>query len=55
MYSQNKIRRASTRHDTIDFQPLIIIRSSEVLVPISVTVADKGYDSEGNHQILVKE
>jgi hypothetical protein len=39
-----KIRRAPTRHDTIDFQPLII-RSSELL-PISVTVADKGYDSE---------
>jgi hypothetical protein len=47
-----KIRRAPTRHDNIDFQPLII-RTSEVL-PISVTVADKGYDSEGNH-VLVRE
>ena len=42
-----KIRRAPTRHDNIDFQPLVI-RTSEVL-PISVTVADKGYDSEDNH------
>jgi hypothetical protein len=47
-----KIRRAPTTCDTIDFQPLII-RTSEVL-PISVTVADKGYDGEGNH-ILVRE
>ena len=53
MYSQNKIRPASTRHDTIDFQPLIIIRSSEV--QYQLIVADKGYDSEGNHHILVKE
>ena len=42
-----KIRRAPTRHDNIDFQPLVI-RTSEVL-PISITVADKGYDSEDNH------
>jgi len=47
-----KIRRAPTRHDNIDFQPLVI-RTSEVL-PISVTVADKGYDSENNH-VLVRE
>ena len=46
------IRRAPTRHDNIDFQPLVI-RTSEVL-PISVTVADKGYDSEDNH-ILIRE
>jgi hypothetical protein len=38
-----KIRRAPTRHDyTIDFQPLIIRTSTEVL-PVSVTVADKAY------------
>jgi hypothetical protein len=47
-----KIRRDPTRHDNIDFQPLII-RTSEIL-PISVTVADKGYDSEDNH-VLVRE
>jgi hypothetical protein len=47
-----KIRRAPTRHDNIDFQPLII-RTSELL-PISIIVADKGYDSEDNH-ILVRE
>ena len=46
-----KIRRAPTRHDNIDFQPLVI-RTSEVL-PISVTVADKDYDSEDNHASLV--
>jgi hypothetical protein len=47
-----KIRRAPTRHDTKDFPPLVI-KASETL-PISVTVADKGYDSENNH-ILVRE
>jgi hypothetical protein len=34
------------------FQPLVI-KASEIL-PISVTVADKGYDSENNH-VLVRE
>jgi hypothetical protein len=47
-----EIRRAPTRHDTVDFQP-IMIESSKVL-PISVTVGDKGYDSENNH-ILIRE
>jgi len=47
-----KIRRAPTRHDTKDF-PSLLIKASEIL-PISVTVADKGYDSENNH-ILVRE
>jgi hypothetical protein len=47
-----KIRRAPTRHDTKDFPPLLI-KASEIL-PISVTVADKGYDSENNH-VLVRE
>jgi transposase len=46
-----KIRRYP-RNDTIDFQPLIT-KTSEIL-PISITVADKGYDSEDNH-ILVRE
>jgi hypothetical protein len=42
-----KIRRAptTTKHDTKDFQPLII-KSSDILPPISITVTDKGYDSE---------
>ena len=39
-----KISRAPTRHDTIDFQP-IVERTSEIL-PLSVVVADRGYDSE---------
>ena len=47
-----KIRRAPTRHDTKDFPPLVI-KASEIL-PISVTVDDKGYDSENNH-ILVRK
>jgi hypothetical protein len=47
-----KIRRAPTRHDNIDFRP-IITRISEIL-PLSVVTADKGYDSEDNH-LLVRE
>ena len=47
-----KIRRAPTRHDSIDFRPLIT-KISE-LVPLSVVTADKGYDSEDNH-ILVRD
>ena len=38
-----KIRRAPTRHDNIDFRP-IITRTSEIL-PLSVVTADRGYDS----------
>jgi DDE family transposase len=47
-----KIRRALTRHDNIDFRP-IITRTSNIL-PLSVVTADKGYDSEENH-LLVRE
>ena len=47
-----KIRRAPTRHDNMDFRP-IITRISEIL-PLSVVTADKGYDSEDNH-VLVRE
>jgi Transposase DDE domain len=48
-----KIRRAPpARHDNVDFQP-IITRTSEIK-PLSVAVADKGYDSEENH-VLVRE
>ena len=48
-----KIRRApDARHDNIDFKP-IITRTSEIK-PLSVVVADKGYDSEENH-VLVRE
>jgi hypothetical protein len=35
-----KVKRAPTNHDTKDFR-LLVTKSSEVL-PISVTVADKG-------------
>ena len=45
-----KIRRAPKRHDTIDFQP--IIENISEIVPVSVVVADKGYDSEQNHVIV---
>jgi Transposase DDE domain len=47
-----KIRRAPARHDNIDFRP-IITRTSDIL-PLSVVIADKGYDSEDNH-LLVRE
>ena len=47
-----KIRRAPTRHDSIDFRPLIT-KISE-LIPLSVVTADKAYDSENNH-VLVRD
>jgi hypothetical protein len=47
-----RIRRAPTRHDNIDFRP-IITRISNIL-PLSVVTADKGYDSELNH-LFVRE
>ena len=47
-----KIRRAPTRHDNIDFAP-IVTRISKIKT-LSVVVADKAYDSEDNH-ILVRE
>ena len=49
MFYQDK-ERAPTRHDTIDFQP-IVERTSEIL-PLLVVVADKGYDSEDNHTFV---
>ena len=39
-----KIRRAPTRHDNVDFRPLIT-KIAKIL-PLSVVVADRGYDSE---------
>src|SRR5215467_7875473 len=45
-----RIRRAPTRHDNVDFMP-IITRTSNIL-PLSVVTADKGYDSEDNHQLV---
>ena len=45
-----RIRRAPTRHDNVDFRP-IITRTSNIL-PLSVVTADKGYDSEDNHQLV---
>ena len=45
-----KIRRAPARHDNIDFKP-IITRASSIL-PLSVVTADRGYDSEDNHQLV---
>ena len=43
---------SSTRHDNIDFKP-IITRTSDIL-PLSVVTGDQGYDSEDNH-LLVRE
>jgi hypothetical protein len=45
-----KIRRAPIRHDNIDFMP-ITTKTSGTL-PLSVVTADKGYDSENNHQMV---
>ena len=45
-----RIRRAPTRHDNVDFKP-IITRIAEIL-PLSVVTADKGYDNEDNHQLV---
>jgi len=47
-----KIRRAPTRHDNIDFKP-VITKISKIKL-LSAVVADKGYDSEDNH-VLVRE
>ena len=47
-----KIRRAPTKHDNINFKP-IVKRISE-LRRLPVVVADKGYDSEDNH-VMIRE
>jgi Transposase DDE domain len=44
-----KVRRSS-KHDNIDFKPIISKIFS--IIPISIVVADKGYDSESNHQYV---
>ncbi len=44
-----KIRRAP-KHDTVDFKPIMFRTSS--IMPVSVVVADKGYDSEANHELV---
>ena len=48
-----KIRRDPTRHDNIDFRP-VITRISKIK-PLSVVVADKGHDSEENHVMVRAE
>ena len=48
-----KVRRAPTRHDNIDFRPLIT-RISKIKPLSVVVVADKAYDSEDNH-VMVRE
>ncbi|HJS64186.1 MAG TPA: transposase [Nitrososphaeraceae archaeon] len=47
-----KIRRAPTRHDNIDFQPIVTKISK--IKSLSIVVADKAYDSEDNH-VLVRD
>ncbi len=47
-----KIRRAP-KHDTVDFKP-IMERASNIM-PLSIVVADKGYDSEANHEFVREE
>jgi hypothetical protein len=46
-----KVRRAPTRHDdNVDFKP--IVTKSAKIKPLSIVVADKGYDSEENHELV---
>ena len=45
-----KLRRAPSRHDNIDFAP-IVTRISKIK-PLSVVVADKAYDIEENHRLV---
>ena len=48
-----KVRRAPARHDNVDFRPLV--ERTSAILPLSVVVADKGYDSEDNHvHVLVR-
>jgi len=44
-----KIRR-SPKHDTVDFKN--VISKSAAIKQLSIVVADKGYDSEGNHEFV---
>ena len=48
-----KVRRAPTRHDNIDFKP-IVTRISKIK-SLSVVVADKAYDSEDNHVLVIEK
>jgi len=48
-----KVRRAPTRHDNIDFKP-VITRISKIKL-LSAVVAYKGYDSEENNHVMVRE
>ena len=47
-----KVRR-SPRHDTVDFIPVMERASS--IMPLSIVVADMGYDSEHNHRFVREE
>ncbi len=47
-----KIRRAP-KHGTIDFKPIMERASS--IMSVSIVVADKGYDSEYNHELVREE
>ncbi len=46
------VRRGLTRHDNVDFKP-IVTKMSEIK-KLSAVVADRGYDSEDNH-VLVRQ
>jgi hypothetical protein len=49
-----KVRRAPTRHDNIDFKP-VITKTSEILPLSVVVVGDRGYDSEEENHVMVRE
>jgi hypothetical protein len=45
------VRRAPTRHDNIDFKP-VITKTSEILPLSVVVIGDRGYDREENHTMV---
>ena len=49
-----KIRRIPARHDNVDFRPLIT-KIAKILPLSVVVVADRGYDSEEDNHLLVRE
>ena len=52
-----KIRRApTTRHDNIDFKPIVTKTAAAQIKPLSIViVADKGYDSGEENHVLVRD
>ena len=47
------LKIGAPKHDTTDFKP-IMERTSNI-IPLSIAVANKGYDSETNHEFVREE